>query len=314
MIWLPDKRFLQEASLIFAFGAGRSGKTTVARLASSFKGVNHIDEYWPLLALSIAANNGEISTETFSSISKCMISELQNDSALLRFANFRPRDESSILKYKSKREILKRLLKLESRDDSAQYIENENYKLWMTCTDLNICEHLFQNTFQHSQRVLIIRHPADVAFETVRKKWFSDETLLKPIANTPTIKYSATRLKVDLYLPWWLPRNEYDFWVDSDEFTRGLVYWKVMHSKYLIDSGEISKFAMLITWNSLFQSPKKIISKLEALLQKEATNKSYRIIKTLNNYSFKNITVSSSSKAVLRELQPLITKFNLTKN
>jgi len=305
---------LQEASLIFAFGAGRSGKTTVARLASSFKGVNHIDEYWPLLALSIAANNEEISTETFSSISKCMISELQNDSALLRFANFRPRDESSIFKYKSKREILKRLLKLESRDDSAQYIEDENYKLWMTCTDLTICEHLFQKTFQHSQRVLIVRHPAEVAFETVRKKWFSDEALLKPTANTPTTKYSATRLKVDLYLPWWLPRNEYDFWVDSDEFTRGLVYWKVMHSNYLIDSGEISKFAMLITWNSLFQSPEKIISKLEALLQKEATEKSYRIIKSLNNYSFKNIAVSSSSEAVLQELQPLITKFNLTKN
>jgi ribosomal protein L20A (L18A) len=87
-----------------------------------------------------------------------------------------------------------------------------------------------------------------------------------------------------------------------------------MHSNYLIDSGEISKFAMLITWNSLFQSPEKIISKLEALLQKEATEKSYRIIKSLNNYSFKNIAVSSSSEAVLQELQPLITKFNLTKN
>lgn len=311
MIWLPDERFVQDSSLIFAFGAARSGKTTIARLASSFEGVNHVDEYWPLLAITIAATNGEISKETFSSISKCMISELQNDSVLLRFANLRPRDVSSIFKYKSKREIVERLIKLNTRADSAQYVKDKSYKLWMTCTDLNICENLFQNTFQNSPRVLILRHPIQVASEIVRKKWFSDQKLLNPSFNTPVVKYYSHRLNAVLFLPWWLPRSEYDFWVDADDFTRGLVYWKVMHNDVLNDRKGISKFDLTITWNSLLQSPELIIPKLESLLQRKATNKSYKIIKSINDFSFKNVAVSLSSETVLQDLQPLITELNL---
>ncbi len=308
---MPDERFLQDSSLVFAFGAARSGKTTIARLASSFEGVNHVDEYWPLLAISIAANNNEISKETFSSISKCMISELQNDSALLRFANFRPKDASSIFKYKSKLEIFQRLVKLKSRDDSAQYVKNNNYVLWMTCTDLNICESHFRNTFQISPMILILRHPAEVASEIVKKKWFSDQTLLKPLFNTPSVKRYSSRLKSYLFLPWWLPRSEYEFWMDSDEFTRGLVYWKVMHNDHLIDVGGTSKYSAIITWNALVQSPEQILPKLETILQKKSTNKTDRIIKSIRDYSFKKFTVPSSSKATMQELQPLIAKFDL---
>jgi hypothetical protein len=311
LIWLPDERFLQDSSLVFAFGAARSGKTTIARLAASFEGVNHVDEYWPLLAISIAANNDEISKETFSSISKCMISELQNDSALLRFANFRPKDASSIFKYKSKLEIFQRLVKLKSRDDSAKYIKDNNYILWMTCTDLNICESHFRNTFKISPMILILRHPAEVASEIVKKKWFSDQTLLKPLFNTPSVKHYSSRLKSDLFLPWWLPRSEYEFWIDSNEFTRGLVYWKVMHNDHLIDTGRTSKYSATITWNALVQSPELILPKLETILQKKSTNKTDKIIKSIRHYNFKKFTVPSSSEATMHELQPLISKFDL---
>ncbi len=312
MIWLPDERFLKDTSIIFAFGAARSGKTILAQIASSFNGVDHVDEYFPLLAISIAANNGQISPETFTSISKCMLSELQNASALLRFANFRPKDASSIFKYKSKREILERVIRLNSRDESAQFVKDVDYKLWMTSTDLNNCSKLFQNTFPNSPRVLILRHPIEVASEVVRKKWFSDQTLLESKSNTPTIKHYSHRLKVDLYLPWWLPEDEHSFWADSDEFTRALVYWKVMHSNYFNETKQEINFPTVITWNALLHTPRQVISKLEALLNKEATRKSYRIIKSINKYRLPNLKVTSPSEVVLQELQPMIKKFELT--
>ena len=314
MNWTPDERFVQSDSQVFVFGAARSGKTTVAKLASSFAGVNHVDEYWPLLAISIAANGKEISTDAFSSIARCMMAELQNDSALLRFGNFRPRDASSIFKYKSKREILERLIKLKSRSESAQYVKEKKYKLWLTCTDLNICEDLFQNTFQTSPRVLILRHPTKVSYEISKKKWFANQTLLRPTSNTPTVKFYSKALKLNLFLPWWLPRNEHDSWVNSDEITRGLIYWKIMHNNYLIDSQRLSRFALVIAWDELFQQPNQVIQKLENLLQKKMTNKPNKLIRSLKDDNNIKIALSPTAENILRDLQPLITKFNLSVN
>ena len=115
-------------NLFFVTGACRSGKTLFSKILASTQNTEWIEEPYELSLLLWAIQAGKSSADleweekAFNAICK----ELINSAILLRNGNFRPEDLSTIWNYKEAKEIFRRLVNINTRNQVQDYIKENN--------------------------------------------------------------------------------------------------------------------------------------------------------------------------------------------
>jgi hypothetical protein len=304
-----DERFLTKDSAVFAFGAARSGKSTLGALAASLSSIDHIDEPFDLIHLTASWCVGNISEVAYVKNCSQMLAEMKCESILMRRCNFRPHDVSSVWRTKGLFEIRKRVFDLKSRLDASSYLSDHDYKMWVTCTDLAIAKNEIAVAHPYAKSVAVIRDPLEVACATQEKGWFSDQSLTNPTFNTPV--HSVSRAKGDnsFLLPWWLKEKQFDDFVKADEIGRGLIYWEVINEELIgpntcFDSDSLFKF------NEIVDDKESTLSRLLYLLNRKPTLKTRKILKNIYRQDRKTPEVSSRS---LLKYGELLDAFQLNK-
>ena len=113
-----------EFPIVIITGVSRSGKTLLGQLLGSMENVEHIDEPYLPLMLPVMWDKGLVDEDVAVMFFRAFTEELFNDMILLRTANFRPSDLSTIWERKTSDEIYSRLVDLYSRDDVRKYVRD----------------------------------------------------------------------------------------------------------------------------------------------------------------------------------------------
>ncbi len=212
-------------------GACRSGKTLLGNLLATCPEVEYADEPWTGMVLPMAVDSGKIEKEFASSIFSAYFFELFCDLILLRRANFRRKDLSSIWTKKTAEEIDLRLNKLGTRGEVLTFLKSNNSTLLVTLSECAPFADFILAALNHAQMIHVVRNPFDVAWDVLEKKWFSDEQLLSPLNAT---LYSAITIsRQTWYLPWWVNEGEEEFFVKLSDYERSLYYWCSLMDKGL---------------------------------------------------------------------------------
>ena len=214
-----------EVSILIITGVARSGKTLVGNVLGSCQNAEHIDEPWLMLAAPVLAANGDLAEPLTASLLNAYTRELFNDRILLRNANFRPEDRSSIWEQKPPTEIFDRLVRLYSRQDVRQYTRENKAVLVLTLTNMVPFAGLFARIWPACRIVHVVRKGLEVADEIVRKGWVSDQQLRQPQSAQPFIEYIDGEGGI-FYLPFWVDKDRAGDFINASEAKRALTYWR----------------------------------------------------------------------------------------
>ncbi len=149
--------------------------------------------------------------------------ELFNDLILLRGANFRPNDLSSIWSKKDHLEIFHRLANLHTRNDAAQYARTNGSMLVVTLAECTPFLGFLAKALPGVRVIHVVRNAYDVAHDVAEKKWFSDDQLV-----TPAMAQLYTRIDHDgavWHLPWWVGDEDQSYFIKLTDYERGIYYW-----------------------------------------------------------------------------------------
>lgn len=277
-------------------GVCRSGKTLFGNLLATAKYVEHTDEPWLPMNLPVTAGLKMIDSSLCREMFVSCTVELVNAMILLRQANFRKNDLSSIWKQKTKSEINHRLNDLYSRSDVRQFASQNNplllYNLAETIPHITFVTDIFDKC----KVIHLIRKGLDVARETVDKKWFCDKQLLQP---SNTLIYYGFKYKKKVWnLPWWVDSGDERKFINYSDFERGIYYWCSLIEKSIKPIGNLVKGNryMVVRFEDFLIKPAKVIDKAMAFLEIEKTlltKKRLKIVKASvhsNNSSFPKVS------------------------
>ncbi len=204
-------------------GVCRSGKTTLCNLLATCKNVENADEPWTAKMLPLLTGLGLIDEAAGKQIFMSFITELMNDMVLLRRANFRPGDLSSIWLQKNHLEIFNRLTVLETREDVKIFKDENSPLLLLNLTEVIPFLDFFFETVCGTRMIHVVRNGRDVAYDALRKRWFSDQQLNRPRKALPYITYNHNDLI--LHLPWWVSPGNEELFLSYSEYDRCIYYW-----------------------------------------------------------------------------------------
>lgn len=214
------------SSVVIITGVGRSGKTLVGNALGTCHGVDHIDEPWFPMMLPILAGHGLIAEKLAIHMFQTSIVELSNDRILMRNANFRPADLSSIWQQKTPQEIFNRLLGLYSRDDVRRYAHDAKSSLVLTLTNTLPFWHFFRKALPACRIIHVLRDGLAVAHDVAQKRWLSDDELSRPMHALPYREYVRPSNGAKCYLPFWVETGKEERYLNLSEYARGLYYWR----------------------------------------------------------------------------------------
>jgi hypothetical protein len=223
-------------------GACRSGKTLLGNLLATCPQAEYADEPHTGMLLPMLASTGKIETEFAAGWLAANFSELFNELLLLRGANFRSTDLSSIWTKKPQNEIFYRLKRLNTRADAVQYARKNGSSLVVTLSECVPFLEFIRKALPGSRFVHVVRNGYDVARDVAAKRWLSDEQLMHPM--NAQLYTPIHRDRLTWYLPWWVNDEEHEYFLRLTEYERGIYYWCLLVEKGLdalrsSDYGEI---------------------------------------------------------------------------
>jgi hypothetical protein len=265
-------------------GVCRSGKTLLGNLIATCPEVEYADEPWTGMVLPMAANSGKIEKEFASSMLSAYFFELFNDLILLRNANFRRRDLSSIWTKKTSEEIDLRLNNLNTRNDVINFSKSNRSTLVVTLAECSPFVDIILSAINRAQMVHVVRNGFDVAWEVSEKHWFSDEQLANPI-NAQL--YSPLDLEGRTwYLPWWVDEGEEKKFLKLTNFERSLYYWCSLMTKGLEAFRSCKNKEILVRYEDLVTNPEHEFNRVISYLgfsQGKLSTQMLKKIKPLEN-------------------------------
>jgi hypothetical protein len=212
-------------------GTCRSGKTLLGNLLATSSRVEYADEPWTAMLLPMLVSTGKVDPDLAVGWLGAFVSELFNDLVLLRSANFRPDDLSTIWTKKNPHEIFFRLTKLRTRLNVLDYVKAKNLSLTLTLAECGPFADFIMAAMGHPKIVHVIRNGFHVAADVVEKGWLSDAQLLKP--SNAQLFANVERSGVVFHLPWWVDVGDEQMFMQFSEYERGLYYWCSLIEKTL---------------------------------------------------------------------------------
>lgn len=213
--------------IVTIVGASRCGKTLLGRLIGTLRGVEYIDEPWLSMMLPVIQGEKLIQEDIASDMLRAFSEEMFYDMILLRRANFRPFDRSSIWPLKSPEELIGRLMDLRSRRDAQKYAKKNRSVLLSSPAGTYPFLKFLVRTFPSGKVIHIVRNGIDVALEVAEKQWFSDSNLRCPFDSCLYFTYRSKK-KGLFYLPWWVQAGEEEDFLSLGGLGRGFYFWRRM--------------------------------------------------------------------------------------
>jgi len=248
-------------------GVCRSGKTTLCNLLATCKNVENADEPWTAKIIPLLTGLGLIDDVAGKQIFMSFITELMNDMILLRRANFRPGDLSSIWLQKNHIEIFNRLTELKTREDVKIFKDKNSPLLLLNLTEVMPFVDFFFNTVSDISMIHVVRNGRDVAYDALGKRWFSDHQLNKPRKALPYITYKHNDLI--LQLPWWVSPGDEELFLSYSEYDRCIYYWCQNIQSTLLNvnlSSNNSKF-MTVRYEDIMSDSRETFHNVGAFLK-----------------------------------------------
>lgn len=239
--------------VVVVTGACRSGKTLLANVLATCPEAEAADEPWAAMMLPFIAGYGLIPTDLASSWFATCLSELFNDLVLLRGANFRPTDLSTILTKKDAMSIFDRLINLRTRADVKKYAGSNHSKLLVTLAECSPFVGFILRAVPHARIVHVVRNARDVARDVQVKGWFDDEQLLMPVnAQLYRVRHFQGR---EWYVPCWVPVADEEWFLRASGYTRCLYYWCVMMESADVAIAQAPGAHVFVSYERLVDDP-----------------------------------------------------------
>lgn len=276
-------RRMKVPRLIFITGPCRSGKTTVGRLLGSMKGVEFVEEPWTGLILPVMQKLGLIGRREAGSMLGAYIEELFNDTILLRNANFRRSDWSSIWRFKDKKEIDYRLDKLRSRQDVIDHVEKNRSVFVIALTQASPAIDFLKEALPQALIIHTVREALPVALD---KDWIRRSAFL-------TDAYFRKALDNNLYwdlkpgfsLPWWVPRSRAKEFLALPVAGRRLFYWLMLHEGGAKAAAKLKRKGPKDYWKlgyeTLAKDPLAVVARVERTIGGKRTPRTREIAREI---------------------------------
>ncbi len=289
-----------DVPIVIVNGAARSGKTLVGKILGSCKNTEYLDEPWLPMVLAMSAGLGLVSRRLAVPMLRVYVNEMLNDRILMRHANFRPSDLTSIWSQKDPEEIFTRLIRLKTRKDVREYKRDKKTTLVINLTDTLPYQDLLKEAFPGSRTVHVVHEGLLVASETLRKRWYSDEELKKPTLAQLYRPYGIGRAKKYLYF--WVKEGEEKYYLSLSEYARGLYYWRQFMEASLGHIARANKDIYSLRLPDFLRSPKTELARLARWLRLESTEQTANLIANLS-YRPPVVTRAALSGVPRRELE-----------
>jgi len=222
--------------------------------------VEYADEPYTGMLLPMVAHTGKLDQQFAGEWLATYFCELFNDLLLLRRANFRPEDLSSIWTKKQPQEIFWRLTRLNTRHDVEQYARENCSKLIVTLSQCLPFIKFIMQSLPGAKTVHVVRKGYDVAGDVEAKKWFSDEQLLRPKNAQLYRKYEYAGST--WHLPWWVDEGEEKYFLSLSDFERGLYYWWALMKKGSDALRECDCNEILVHYEDLLDHPEEVFKRV----------------------------------------------------
>lgn len=279
---------LKVPRLVILTGCCRSGKTSLGLLLGSMRHVEFVEEPWTALELPVMQRMGLIGRAAAADMMRAYVEELFNDVILLRTANFRRSDGSSVWRYKSRAEIAHRLTALRSRADVIEYAKKNRSTLVLSLTQTAPCLDFLRETFPQAVVIHLVRQAAPVALaeDWKRRSLFMTDAQLKThLDNDLYYDFKPVRNRPALAIPWWVPRRRVREFLALPVRGRLLFYWLMMH-RGGVEAGEkrlpgrAARYWRL-KYESLAEDPLAVAARVGRLTGAKPTETTRRIAKAL---------------------------------
>lgn len=266
-------------------GVCRSGKTLVGQLLGSMANVEHIDEPWLPMMLPVLQGKGLIDPDVGKTLLQSFTEELFNDMILLRNANFRPSDLSSMWTRKNAQEIFSRLVNLHSRRDVRKYVAEHRSVLLYNLAEVMPYLSFLTDAFPRCKVIHVIRNGLDVATSTAEKQWFSNERLANPSNNQVFRAYQSNIDRTQYYLPWWLREDDSEAFLTMGDFARGVCYWRSLleQSREQISQLKATRPDAYheVKYEDLVRAPTQSVNNIAMFLDVTPTEQTAAVLSTL---------------------------------
>ena len=281
----PSGKFNLKLRTAVVTGVTRSGKTTLGNLLATHRNVEHADEPWLPNTLPVMVQLKMVDKKTGKEMFAAHLNELANDMILLRQANFRPNDLSSIWAQKTQKEIFFRLTKLQSRSDVRDFIK-KNKPLFLLTLNGEPAFNLpaLLDFLPNGKIVYVVRKGLDVARQIKEKRWFSDEQLARP--PHAQIFRSATRRGKVFYVPCRIAPADAKKFLGYSEYERGLFYWCVLveNAAKSLENLRKKKQCLLVKFEELLENPRKIMKQASSFLDLKPSAITETALRKIKNY------------------------------
>lgn len=281
----PSGKFYLDFRTAIITGVCRSGKTTLGNLLSSYLNVEHSEEPWILDLLPAMTKLKMIGEKTGKDMFVAYLHELMNNTILLRQANFRPQDTSSIWIRKPAAEIFSRLVNLQTRADVKAFVEKNKPVFLLIIPESPLFNLPAIFDFVPDCKIInIIRRGTDVAHQFKGKGWLSNDQLTKP--PHARIYYQTTHKGRPFYIPCWIDPKDAKKFIGYSEYERGLLYWCALMEKMInsLKKSKNKKRCLTVKFEELMENPRKTMEKAASFLNLKSSSMTETVLREIRNY------------------------------
>lgn len=217
---------MQNNKTIIVGGVGRSGTSILSLLLATAHKSEYFYEPAVVYYLIDSIDNFKDKEEWKKLFKISVCKDLLKGALSGRNINLNPNDNSSIYKYKTKKEIKQRHKKSYTQFEINKLVEHANavIKLLDNIYKFRQVNELIKNV----KAVIIYRNPVDTINSILRKGWFSDEQLKLsgPEPAREMVHFKGYRINK------FVDRSMYDKWISMPEIDRISYYYQFHIEKF----------------------------------------------------------------------------------
>lgn len=260
-------------TITFVTGASRSGKSLFSRLMSTAENIEWLFEPYAVYMPAVLASIGQLDIQIATGMMRDACRELIHDRILLRNANFRPKDVSSIYRYKDAKTIFNRLYQLESHDDVDAYITKRHVNFILDIPKHSCPIDVMREAFPAAKFIHIVRNGFSVAKATEQKGWFDLEHINKKKEHG--IAYRKSCMASKQFVPYWLPKEKEQEFISTTNYGRGVIYWDCQLQNIQTKQEWLTAE---IKYEDMVVKPQVVLDKAEGLFSPTWTAQTYAVV------------------------------------